>query len=111
MQAQNNISAKTMILPQGAYTPVFFATLVLLVLMQPSLAAIDSAMGNALCTIVQIVYGNLGRGIATIAVIVIGIGATLGKASWGMALTVATGIAVIFNATGIVNTLGVGAGC
>lgn len=57
----------------------------------------NSPMGEVLCNIVEIVYGNLGRGLASLAVIVIGVGATLGKTSWGLAMTVAVGIAVIFN--------------
>jgi len=74
--------------------------------------ATPTAMGTVLCNIVQMVYGNLGRGIATLAVVIIGVGATLGKTSWGLAMTVAVGIAVIFNAGGLVNLLGAGGtGC
>src|SRR5687768_15476777 len=73
--------------------------------------AIATPMGAVLCTIVYFVYGNLGRGLATLAVIIVGAGATLGKVSWGLAITVAIGISVIFNASGIVGQLtGVG-GC
>jgi type IV secretory pathway VirB2 component (pilin) len=46
-------------------------------------------------------YGNLGRGLATLAVITLGVGALLGKVSWGMAVTVGIGIAVMFNAEAI----------
>lgn len=74
--------------------------------------ATPTAMGAVLCNIVGMVYGNLGRGLATLAVVIIGVGATLGKTSWGLAMTVAVGIAVIFNAGGLVNLLGAGAvGC
>jgi len=62
-------------------------------------------MGNVLCLIVFWVYGNLGRGLATLAVIIIGAGATLGKVSWGLAITVAIGISIIFNASAIVTAL------
>jgi len=58
----------------------------------------ETPMGNVLCAVVDFMYGNLGRGLATLAVITIGIGALLGKVSWGMAITVGIGIAVIFNA-------------
>lgn len=65
-----------------------------------------------LCDVADIVMGNLGRGLATCAVLVIGVGATLGKVSWGLAITVAVGISVIFNAPLIVLQLGVaGGGC
>lgn len=70
-------------------------------------------MGNVLCTVVQMIYGNLGRGLATLAIIIVGVGATLGKVSWGLAITVAVGISIIFNASTIANMMGVGttAGC
>lgn len=89
---------------------IFFISTQLALAQQP----IRTPMGDVLCTIVLMVYGNLGRGIATLAVVIIGIGATLGKTSWGLAMTVGVGIAVIFNAGPIVGALGAGgyaAGC
>jgi type IV secretory pathway VirB2 component (pilin) len=80
----------------------------LLIMMSQAHALVTSAMGNALCSIVEIVYGNLGRGLATLAVIIVGVGATLGKTSWGLAMTVAVGIAVMFNAHNIVSSIGAG---
>ena len=59
-------------------------------------------MGNVICCIIGIIYGNLGRGLAVLAVIIVGVGATLGKVSWGLAITVATGIATIFGAVPLV---------
>ena len=61
-------------------------------------AGIATPMGSVLCMIVGFVYGNLGRALATLAIIVIGVGATLGKVSWGLAITVGVGISIIFNA-------------
>ncbi|MDX2113126.1 MAG: TrbC/VirB2 family protein [Alphaproteobacteria bacterium] len=58
----------------------------------------QTPMGDVLCRVVDFMYGNLGRGLATLAVITLGVGALLGKVSWGMAVTVGVGIAVIFNA-------------
>lgn len=58
----------------------------------------QSPMGNVICGVVGIIYGNLGRGLAILSVIVVGIGATLGKVSWGLAITTAIGIAVVFGA-------------
>lgn len=107
MQAQNIIEKN---LPIHAYAALMLATAILLVMIQ-SAVAIDSTMGAALCNIAGIVYGNVGRGIATLAVMVVGIGAMMGKTSWGMALMVATGIAVMFNAGNLVSQLGVGDGC
>ncbi len=58
----------------------------------------QSPMGNVICAIIGIIYGNLGRGIAVLAVIILGVGATIGKVSWGLAMTVGVGIGVVFGA-------------
>jgi|GEM_PF-3514865 len=55
-----------------------------------------SPMEGVLCRILLIIIGDAGRGIATLAVMSMGIGAMLGKVSWGQALTVAVGIGVMF---------------
>ena len=68
---------------------------------EPAMAQ-QSPMGNVICCIIGIIYGNLGRGLAVLAVIIVGVGATLGKVSWGLAITVATGIATIFGAVPLV---------
>lgn len=47
----------------------------------------------------------MGRGLAIIAVIILGLAATLGKASWGMAIMVTLGIAVTFNAPQLIRLL------
>ena len=65
-----------------------------------------SPMSNALCIAATWITGNTGRGIATIGITIIGIGALLGKVSWGMAMIVGVGVAVVFGATGIVRLLG-----
>jgi type IV secretion system protein VirB2 len=70
----------------------------------------DTPMGNVLCTVVKWFTGNTGKGLATIAITVIGIGALLGKVSWGMAIIVGIGVAIVFGAAGIVDTMGAGAG-
>ena len=68
----------------------------------------DTPMGNVLCTVVAWFTGNTGKGLATIAITVIGIGALLGKVSWGMAIIVGIGVAIVFGAAGIVNAMGAG---
>ncbi len=67
-------------------------------------------IGRVLCNVAGWFEGPVGRGIATLAIIVIGIGALMGKVSWGMAIIVGIGIAVIFGAPTIVNELGAGGG-
>lgn len=73
-------------------------------------AANNTPMGNVLCTVVGWFTGNTGKGLATIAITVIGIGALLGKVSWGMAIIVGIGVAIVFGAAGLVNTMGAGNG-
>ncbi len=65
----------------------------------------DTPMGEVLCTVTGWFTGNTGKGLATIAITVIGIGALLGKVSWGMAIIVGIGVAIVFGAAGIVNSL------
>src|SRR5262250_954057 len=84
------------------------------VIMLPDLAlATDTPMGKVLCTVVGWFTGNTGKGLATIAVTIIGIGALLGKVSWGMAIIVGIGVAIVFGAAGIVEAMNAGAtaGC
>ena len=73
----------------------------MLVTAEPAMAG-QSPMGNVVCCIIGIIYGNLGRGLAVLAVIIVGVGATLGKVSWGLAITVAVGIATVFGAVPLV---------
>jgi type IV secretion system protein VirB2 len=83
-----------------------------LVMLLPDMAhavGTHTRMGNVLCTVSLWFTGNTGKGIATIAITVIGIGALLGKVSWGMAMIVGIGVAIVFGATMIVSTMGAGA--
>jgi type IV secretory pathway VirB2 component (pilin) len=66
----------------------------------------ESPMSNALCIAATWITGTTGRARATIAVAILGIGALLGKISWGVAMTVGVAIAVVFGASGIVHVLG-----
>lgn len=73
-------------------------------------AASNTPMGNVLCTVANWFTGNTGKGLSTIAVTVIGIGALLGKVSWGMAMIVGIGVAIVFGAASIVTAMGGGTG-
>jgi len=71
-----------------------------------------SPISKILCNVVGWFTGPVGKAIATIALIVIGVGALMGKVSWGVAIIVAIGIAIIFGAGMILNALGAqGPGC
>jgi type IV secretory pathway VirB2 component (pilin) len=89
-----------------------FIAIALYLAMMPYVLAQATPMGNVLCDVVDfIIYGNLGRGLATLAIIIVGVGATLGKVSWGLAITVAVGISVVFGAYDIGDALGIPAVC
>ena len=62
-------------------------------------------IGDLLCKVADWFTGSIGQGIATLAVIVLGIGALFGKVSQGMAITTMIGISVIFGAPDIVQDL------
>jgi type IV secretion system protein VirB2 len=92
---------------------VGLAMLVLLVAIaipEVSWAAVDS-VSWVICGIIDMILGTFGRALATLAIIFLGVGAMLGKVSWGLALTVVVGIAVVFNSEGLVTALVGGVGC
>ena len=74
-------------------------------LMLPLEAMATDPMGAMFCNVRNWVAGPVGKGIATIAIIVIGLGALMGKVSWGMAILVGIGIALIFGAGAIVDSV------
>lgn len=62
------------------------------------------AQFDAICKFINwnMVGGGIVPAVASLAVIMLGIGATLGKVSWGMAFMVSTGIGVMFGSYFIV---------
>lgn len=64
-----------------------------------------NAIQTVLCNITDLLNGPTGKAIATIAIIIVGVGALMGKVSWGMALIVALGVALIFGASSIVDAI------
>lgn len=71
-----------------------------------SIGGNSNAIQQVMCNVVIALTGTTGKAIATVAVIAVGVGALLGKISWGMALIVALGIALVFGASSIVTELG-----
>ena len=100
-----------------AFSLMVMLTLAISTMPDMAAAAMDSGgtIGNLLCTVVKWFTGPVGKGIATLAIIIIGIGALMGKVSWGMAIIVGIGVAVVFGAEELVDELsdgtGAGAGC
>jgi type IV secretory pathway VirB2 component (pilin) len=79
-------------------------------IMLPDFAfATDTPMGNVMCTVVTWFTGNTGKFLGTLAVSILGIGALLGKISWGMTMVAGIGVAILFGAAGIVNAMNAGA--
>ena len=77
-----------------------------------ALTSTDTVIGTMMCTVVGWFLGSAGQGLATLAIIVIGVGALMGKVSWGMAIIVGLGISLIFGASALVTSLGsTGTGC
>jgi type IV secretory pathway VirB2 component (pilin) len=65
------------------------------------------SVGDILCKIYGVIQNDVGRGIATLAVVSLGISALVGKVSWGMAIMVGVGVAVMFGAPSILSDAGV----
>lgn len=73
---------------------------------EAALAGGPSSIEDALCEVISWFIGPVGKAIATLAIIIIGVGALMGKVSWGMAIIVGLGVAVIFGAPEIAGLLG-----
>ena len=70
------------------------------------ITAAHANLGDGLCNAVWLVVGtNFGAGLGSIAVLVVGISASLGKVSWPMAVLMACGVAAVFGAPVIAGDL------
>ena len=72
-----------------------------------ALMAADTPIGNIFCTSSGWMTGNTGKAIATIAITIFGIGALLGKVSWGVAVVIALGVSLVYGAAAVVEAFGV----
>lgn len=71
----------------------------------------NAAMASVLCSILNIIRYDLGKAVATMGVLSVAVGAALGKVSWGLAVTVAVGCSLMFNAAYYAGMFGLGASC
>lgn len=71
----------------------------------------SGALGSMLCNAVQLMQGTPARMVATLAIIVLGIGAFFGKLQWGTAVLVAVGLGLVFGAVAIVTAVGGAGNC
>lgn len=76
------------------------------VVLMPSLSYAATATGNdigtAMCSIVGLLTGKVGKAIATMAIVFLAFGLFVGKLSWGVAVATGAGIAAIFGAGTII---------
>ena len=93
----------------GIQTLMFcFCAAMLLSFLTPNISfasgtgASNDAIAGVLCTIVCALQGGIGKAVATIAIVVLGIGLFLGKLSWPLAVATAIGIGMIFGASELV---------
>lgn len=92
-----------------------FSWLMLVALALSVLFTIDLSFANegsgptqltgALCNVVELLTGTIGKAIATIAIVFLAFMLFVGKISWGVAIATAIGIAAIPAAPQIVNFL------
>ena len=89
---------------------LFFSFFAIILGSQEAFAGNNDAISIVLCNVVGQLQGGIGKGIATIAIIVLGIGMFLGKLSWPVAIATALGIGLIFGAAGLVGWISSGTG-
>lgn len=87
---------------------VLTSAAVCLVAFEPSIAAANAGDGltNAANKILGLLTGTLGKAVATIAVVVMGLMAMFGKLEWERAFKVILGIAIVFGAASIIQLIG-----
>jgi type IV secretion system protein VirB2 len=87
---------------------IIFCLMATVFYMLPAFAADekDNAISQVLCKVVDLLTGTVGKAIATIAIVVIGISLFMGKISWPVAAATAVGIGLIFGASELVNWIG-----
>ncbi len=70
----------------------------------------DNQITETICNIVNLLQGNIARGVAAFGVIFLGFSLFLGKISWGTALALGLGLGAIFGAQQLVGLASSGDG-
>jgi type IV secretory pathway VirB2 component (pilin) len=93
-----------------AKNPIFRASVLSFLMLALLIVPEKAAFALNLCdTIKSLFYDkNLGKGIATMGVLAIGIAATFGRVTWATAVMTVVGIAVIFTAGSLATSAGGG---
>jgi type IV secretory pathway VirB2 component (pilin) len=87
------------------YIVCFTAAFVIATFSEVALASSDTPIGDLLCTVSSWFTGNTGKGLATIILINVSIWNLLGKISGRVVMLVFIGVAVIFGAGYVVDTM------
>jgi type IV secretory pathway VirB2 component (pilin) len=93
---------------QAGWSFMFLMFAVFLINTIPNFSFADSndAIGKTLCTVTTALTGTWGKAIATVAIVALGIGLFLGKLSWGLAMSTAIGVGLIFGAGQVATFIG-----
>ena len=83
-----------------------FAVFTLMVFALPDSILAANSLNQAMCKGVEMLKSDAGKALAITAVIILGLAALMGKISWGLGIMVVLGIALLFGAGDIVNTIG-----
>jgi type IV secretory pathway VirB2 component (pilin) len=70
-----------------------------------ALAQVNADPSGSFCLLIGIIQGKLGKALATLAVITLGIVAMFGSVRWTQAIMVATGVSVVFGAVGLITAM------
>ena len=81
------------------------ATIATLLLAEPAFAQSLEPLENIADFFVGFLTGDFARSLAVIAVVALGYLGYVGRLRWGIALSVAAGIALVFGAASMVDTL------
>jgi type IV secretory pathway VirB2 component (pilin) len=113
---RDSLSTRAWIMHTGPGRPVLAYMVLGILILMPDFSFAQGAgtpMGNVLCTAAGWFTGNSGKGLATLAVLIVGVWKLLGKISGKMAVIAAVGVAVLFNAGNIITSMNAGAplGC
>ena len=85
--------------------PILTLTIFFVLLLPDVSFAANTTIGNMMCNVSGWMQGSTGRGIATLAMIMLGLLALFNKISWGLAIIHAVGGAIIVGASSIVTVM------
>ncbi len=103
---------KTCFNSKNANKAMFVAALSIAALLPEISSAGAATFEKAVCNALTYITGPLGAAIATLAIVILGIGAMLGKIAWTTVLICCCGIAAVFGGGEIVTKIsGSTAGC